>query len=115
MIRFYIIAAVVAIVLFIPRSGMFLDSATPFLAWTGALWLALAVAAVKVLHEFSHAYAAAVRGVTVRSMGLFFMILTPVPYCDVTDAWRLPREDRLAISFAGVRTELVVGALSLLC
>ncbi|MCC8116716.1 MAG: hypothetical protein LIP18_06125 [Planctomycetes bacterium] len=114
MIRLYVLAAVAAVVLFIPRSGMFLDSATPFLAWTGALYLAAAVAAVKVLHEFSHAYAAAVRGVNVRSMGLFFMVMTPVPYCDVTDAWRLRKEDRLAISFAGVRTELVVGALSLL-
>ncbi len=114
MTRFYILAAVLAVVLFIPRSGMFLDNATPFLAWTGALWLAVAVAVVKVLHEFSHAYAAAVRGVNVRSMGIFFMVMTPVPYCDVTDAWRLPKEDRLAIGFAGVRTELVVGALSLL-
>lgn len=109
-----LLAAILALLLFIPRSGMFMQEAMPFITWGGALWLGVALVALKILHEFSHAYAAAVRGVTVRSMGIFFMVMTPIPYCDVTDSWRLPRRERMAISFAGVRAELTVATFSLL-
>ncbi len=111
----YLIVAALALLLLIPRSGLLLQSTAPFLTWGGALWLGAAVIAVKGLHELGHAYAAAVRGIPVRSMGIFFMVLTPIPYCDVTDSWRLPRKERLAISFAGVKVELVLAAFCLFC
>lgn len=110
----YLLVAVAAVVLFLPRMDVFLRSVAPFLAWSGAVWLSLALIGVKACHEFSHAFAAAARGVTVRSMGLAFMVLAPIPYTDVTDSWRLTRRRRLAVSSAGVRTELVIAAFALL-
>lgn len=99
--------------LMVPRLGMLGPSLTPFLALRGAVWMSLALAALKIVHEFSHAYAAAARGVRVRTMGVAFMVLFPIPYCDVTGAWRLSRRERLAVDFAGVRSELVLAVFSL--
>ncbi len=110
----YLVVALSAVLLLFPRLELFARSATPFLAWRGALYLTLAMVAVKVCHEFSHAYAAAIRGARVRSMGVAFMVMAPIPYADVTDAWRLPRRQRMAISAAGVRTEFILAAFAAL-
>lgn len=74
----------------------------------------LALTCVKCLHELGHAFAAKSLGCRVRSMGLAFMVLWPVPYTDVTDAWRLPRRgDWLRISAAGIAAEMGVASLAL--
>ncbi|MCC8180022.1 MAG: hypothetical protein LIP23_03805 [Planctomycetes bacterium] len=112
MLAVYAVVALTALLLLYPRLELFVQSATPFLAWRGALYLTLAIVAIKVCHEFSHAYAAAIRGARVRSMGVAFMVLAPIPYADVTDAWRLTRRQRIAISAAGVRTEIVLAAFA---
>ncbi len=78
-------------------------------AYAGALIL------LKVLHEFSHAYVSTALGCRVRAMGVAFMVLWPVAFCDVTDSWRLAsRSKRLRISFAGILAEAVVAAFALL-
>ncbi len=110
----YAVVLLAAVALWIPRFELFLRSATPFLAWKGAVYLTLAMVCVKICHEFSHAYTAAIRGARVRSMGLAFMVMVPIPYADVTDAWRLPRRARIAISAAGLRTELILASLAAL-
>ncbi|MCD8352320.1 MAG: hypothetical protein LUC93_17085 [Planctomycetaceae bacterium] len=114
MVAVYAAVAIAAVLLLFPRLELFVQSATPFLAWKGAVYLTLAMVAIKVCHEFSHAYAASIRGARVRSMGLAFMVMAPIPYADVTDAWRLPRRQRIAISAAGVRTEMILAAFAAL-
>ena len=58
---------------------------------------------VKAFHELGHAYTAVKYGCRVPAIGLAFMMLTPMLYTDVTDAWRLSdRKKRLAIDVAGV-------------
>jgi putative peptide zinc metalloprotease protein len=70
---------------------------------------------LKTIHELSHAYTATAFGARVRSMGIAFMVFCPIPFCDITDGWRLSENKRRAqISGAGVCAELVVAALSLL-
>lgn len=113
MLLVYLGVAITGLIMFVPRSGQFWEQALPFIAWRGAVWLGLSLAAVKAVHEFSHAYAASSRGVAVRSMGIAMMLMFPIPYTDVTDAWRLDRRGRLAITTAGVRSELAVAALAL--
>ena len=73
----------------------------------GALSFAVAIVFVKVLHELGHAYTAVNYGCRVPAMGVAFMVMTPILYTDVTDAWRLgSRRSRLAIDSAGVVAEL---------
>lgn len=108
------VVAVTAVALALPRLDLIRQDALPFVSWSGGLLLGAAMVAVKVCHEFAHAYAAAARGVSVSSMGVAFMVLAPIPYSDVSDAWRLDRRRRLAVSFAGVRVELAIAAFALL-
>ncbi|CAK0773910.1 putative peptide zinc metalloprotease protein [Azospirillaceae bacterium] len=82
---------------------------------SGAIELGLALTLGKVVHEFGHAYAAVRRGCHVPTMGAALIVLWPVLYTDVSDAWRLPRRrDRLAVGAAGVEAELGLATLALL-
>jgi len=85
----------------------FLHSFQPFLSLDGAAAFALTLAAVKIGHELGHAYTARHFGCRVPTMGVAFVVLVPMLYTDVSDAWRLPsRRQRLLIGAAGVLTEL---------
>ncbi len=78
-----------------------------FISWEGAAAYGLTLIAVKSLHELGHAYTAARYGCRVPSMGVCFMVLMPVLYTDVTDAWRLrSRRQRMIIDAAGMTVEL---------
>lgn len=89
--------------------GTFNDFWTP----SGAAFFAGALLVLKLLHELGHAYAATARGCVVSSMGIAFMLGAPMPYTDVTDAWKMSaRRDRMAIDLAGVSVELAVAALA---
>ncbi len=75
----------------------------------GYLWLALAV--VKVIHEFGHGLSCKVFGGEVHEMGLLFLCLSPALYCNVSDAWTLPSKwHRIVISAAGIYVELIIAA-----
>ena len=64
---------------------------------------------VKVVHEIGHGLVATHFGCRVPTMGLAFLVMTPVAYTDVTDSWRLPRRaPRLWIGAAGLLAELVL-------
>ncbi|MEW5962624.1 MAG: HlyD family efflux transporter periplasmic adaptor subunit [Pseudomonadota bacterium] len=85
-----------------------------FLTWEGAVLMALALAAVKAVHELAHAYTAVHYGCRVPTMGVAVMLMAPLLYTDVTDAWRLEdRRHRLAIDSAGIRAELAIAAVAL--
>ena len=79
------------------------------LAFGGALLFA------KLCHEFGHAYMAKRAGCRVQSMGLAFMVLVPLFYTDVSDAWRVrDRRSRLLIGAGGVCAELLLASVALL-
>lgn len=79
-------------------------------------WVFLIVlAVVKVLHELGHAVACRHLGADVKQMGVLLMCGMPCLYCDVSDAWRLPRRrDRLMISAAGMTVEVVLASAATL-
>ena len=82
--------------------------------WEGAALMALGLAFVKTAHELGHAYTAVGYGCRVHTMGVAFIVMAPLLYTDVTDAWRLrDRRHRLAIDSAGIRTELGIAAVAL--
>ncbi len=85
-----------------------------FFNWEGAVLIALALALVKVAHELGHAYTAVAYGCRVHTMGVAFVVMAPLLYTDVTDAWRLKdRSKRRLIDSAGIRVELVIAAVAL--
>ncbi|NQD94584.1 biotin/lipoyl-binding protein, partial [Pseudomonas sp. CrR25] len=81
----------------------------------GALAFGVALVFAKLCHEFGHAYMAKRAGCRVQSMGLAFMVLFPLFYTDVSDAWRVnDRRSRLLIGAGGMLAELLLAAVALL-
>ncbi|MEL0169539.1 MAG: HlyD family efflux transporter periplasmic adaptor subunit [Pseudomonadaceae bacterium] len=88
----------------------------PYLFSLGGL-LAFGVALIfsKFCHEFGHAFMAKRAGCRVQSMGLAFMVLFPLFYTDVSDAWRVTeRRSRLLIGAGGILAELLLASVALL-
>lgn len=82
--------------------------------WEGILSALICLTLVKACHEMAHAFAATHYGCRVPSMGIGFMMLTPLLYADVSDVWRLKsRRQRAVVSLAGVFAELVIASLAL--
>jgi len=84
-------------------------------SWEGAIEIAAALAVIKTLHEFGHAYTARRYGCPVPTMGIAFLVMWPVLYTDTTHVYRLTdRRRRLEVAGAGIMVELVVAALATL-
>jgi putative peptide zinc metalloprotease protein len=95
--------------------GDFSDGLQRQMNISGAMLFAATLFVMKVFHELGHAYVATAMGCRVRSMGLAVMLMAPMLYTDVTNAWLLPqRRKRIAIDIAGVAVELVIAGLALL-
>ncbi len=93
----------------------FVSTAADMASISGALWFLCAFVVVKSLHELGHAFTAARNGLHVAAMGVAFMVMAPILYTDVTDAWRLrSRRRRLAIHAAGVAVEISLACFALL-
>lgn len=67
-----------------------------------------------LIHELAHGSVARYYGLRVTEMGLLFIYFSPAFYIDVSAAWRLPRKQRLAISFAGVFVDLFLSTTALM-
>ncbi|OLF56727.1 biotin/lipoyl-binding protein [Pseudomonas chlororaphis] len=81
----------------------------------GALAFGVALFFAKLCHEFGHAFMAKRAGCRVQSMGVAFMVLLPMFYTDVSDAWRVnDRRARLLIGAGGVLAELLLACVALL-
>jgi putative peptide zinc metalloprotease protein len=81
----------------------------------GALAFGVALFFAKLCHELGHAFMAKRAGCRVQSMGVAFMVLLPLFYTDVSDAWRVnDRRARLLIGAGGVLAELLLACIALL-
>lgn len=93
----------------------FLSTAASLFTLEGAVLFGVCLAAVKCLHELGHAYTAARYGCRVPSMGVAVILLAPLLYTDVTDAWRLSsRRQRFAVAAAGIAVELGLACVATL-
>lgn len=82
--------------------------------WEGAALMAATLILVKAAHELGHAYSTVAYGCRVHTMGVAFVVMAPLLYTDVTDAWRLrDRRKRLMIDSAGILVELGIAAIAL--
>jgi len=89
------------------RWDAFIDTFTYLFSIEGAVYFALALSAMKIIHEMGHALTAKRYGCRVPSMGIALLVLWPVLYTDVTETWKLvSRRQRLAVGLAGVTAEL---------
>jgi putative peptide zinc metalloprotease protein len=89
-----------------------LPTASAVLAPGNLIWIATAIAVVKVLHELGHALTCRHLGGECHELGLMLLAFVPCLYCNVSDAWLFPGKwRRIAVSAAGICVELVLAAV----
>lgn len=70
---------------------------------------------LKLIHELGHAVAIKRFGGNVNTMGLMFIVLTPLPYVDATQSWSLRSPtQRSIVGAAGMYVEMFIAALAAL-
>ncbi|HLO78994.1 MAG TPA: HlyD family efflux transporter periplasmic adaptor subunit [Magnetospirillum sp.] len=78
---------------------------------TGLAAFGVALGVAKVLHELGHAFTAKGFGCRVPTMGVAFLVMWPMLYTDVNEAWKLTdRRQRLLVGGAGILAELALAA-----
>lgn len=110
-------AAVVAAALLLivsewARFQVRLPAASAILAPGNLIWIAVAIAFVKVLHELGHALTCRHLGGECHELGVMLLAFIPCLYCNVSDAWLFSsRWRRIAVSAAGIGVELFLAAV----
>jgi len=83
-----------------------------FFTLKNAAWLAIAMGATKVVHEFGHGLTCKHFGGECHEMGVMLLVLTPCLYCNVSDSWMLPSKwQRAMIGAGGMYVELVIASI----
>lgn len=76
--------------------------------WMIATWLVL-----KSIHEFAHVLACKCFGGKIGKGGILFLLMIPMPFVDVTSAWRFPNKyQRILTSAAGMMLEMFIAAIA---
>ncbi len=74
----------------------------------------LVFVAIKVVHEFAHAFAVKMWGGDVHEMGITLLVLAPVPFVDASAAWGFcDKRKRMLVGVVGILVELFLAALAL--
>ncbi|TWT78949.1 Peptidase family M50 [Planctomycetes bacterium CA13] len=91
----------------------FIASSAGVLAPNNWLWMLLAWAVLKVVHELAHGLACKYHRGEVRETGVIFILLAPMAYVDVTSCWRFPSKwQRIHVAISGMYAELVLAAVA---
>lgn len=81
----------------------------------GIVVFGMSLVIAKFIHELGHAFMAKRAGCRVQSMGVAFIVLFPLFYTDVSDAWKVKnRRSRLLIGAGGILAEILLAILALL-
>jgi putative peptide zinc metalloprotease protein len=82
-----------------------------FLTPGSIVWLLVALALVKIVHELAHALTCIHVGGQCHEIGLLLLVFTPCLYCDVSDIWSIANKwRRIAVSAAGIAVEVLLAA-----
>ena len=89
------------------------NQAANILQFNNLILLYFAVFLSHLLHELAHAAVCKHFGGEVRTMGVMLLLLTPLPYVDVSASWSFrDRYHRVLVDAAGMLMDLLVGALA---
>lgn len=108
---FSVVAAAVKLV--VDNFDMVTDQVQGILAPDNLFLMYVGLVVIKSLHEFGHAVVCRRFGGEVHTMGVMFLIFTPLPYMDATSSWSFrSRWHRAFVAGAGMITEIFVAALA---
>ncbi|MCA9263995.1 MAG: hypothetical protein KDA60_09120, partial [Planctomycetales bacterium] len=104
-----VIAVIVALLSLAEQWDRFSATAQIVFAPMNWLWMAVAWALLKIVHELGHGIACKRLGGEVREAGVVFILLAPLTYVDVTSSWRCASKwQRIGVAAAGMYVELIV-------
>lgn len=108
-----LLSGAIGLVMVLRQWETFSHTLQNFFNFSAILYYVAALVLVKTAHELGHALVAKRYGCRVSSMGVAFLLLTPILYTDTTDAWRLrSRFQRLDIVTAGIRVEIYLACIA---
>ena len=92
-----------------------IDQSQGVLSVSNLPWLYVCLSILKFFHEAGHAFVCKKFGGEVRTFGVMFLMLTPLPYVDATSSWGFAnRWHRIYVSFAGMAVEFYFAAAAAL-
>ena len=104
-------AILLGLVMVVRQWDLFRATLSSHFTFSGAGTFLVVLTFAKVFHELGHAVTAKRMGARVTSMGVALIVLLPMLYTDTNDIWRVgDRRKRLAVSIAGVATEVMLAA-----
>ena len=111
------VAWVAALTLVIAQADVFarrVPSLSEFFTGWNLFLLVLTLSVVKFCHELGHGLACRRFGGECHEIGVMLLALTPCLYCNVSDAWMMPkRSHRMIVSAAGIYVELMLAVCAL--
>ncbi|MDD5029691.1 MAG: hypothetical protein PHH58_09350 [Rhodoferax sp.] len=91
--------------------GELLDQSQGVLSVGNLPWLYVCLTVLKLFHEAGHAFVCKRFGGEVRTVGVMFLLFTPLPYVDASSSWGFPeRWHRIYATFAGMAVEFFFAA-----
>ncbi len=97
----------------IENSGSVVMQAQGMLAPSNFIFLYIALFLLKVLHEFGHAMMCKKFGGPVHTIGIMFLVFTPLPYMDASSSWSFRNKwHRTLVGSAGMIVELFIAAIA---
>ncbi len=104
-----------AAMLVVGNFGELTSQAQGMLAPDNIIWLYLALVLLKSLHEMGHAFVCKRYKGEVHTMGVMFLIFTPLPYMDASSSWTFRQSwMRVLVGSAGILTEVFIAAVAVL-
>lgn len=104
-----VVALVTGLFLVARQWDVFKATLVDHFSLSGLAAFGIALGLAKVVHELGHALTAKSYGLRVPTMGAAFLVLMPVLYTDVNEAWTLTsRRQRLMVGAAGILAELTL-------
>jgi len=83
-----------------------------FFSFHNFVWIAVALAVAKVLHELGHALTCKHFGGECHEMGVMLLVFTPCLFCNVSDSWMFASKwKRIAVTAAGMAVEIVLASV----
>ncbi len=108
------ILAVISAVLVVHRWDALTDPLAGVLAPGNLPLLWVMLVALKLVHEFGHAYACKRFGGCVPEMGIYLILFTPCAYVDATDSWKFSQKShRLWVCLGGMYIESIAAMAAL--
>lgn len=96
------------------HAGVLSDRANGFFSPSNIFLIYVAAIITKTWHELGHALLCRFFGGQVPSLGMMLLLLTPLPYVDVSASWSFPRsQQRILVAGGGMIFEFFLAALAL--